>query len=469
MSALLAITTYGLTRQNLLKQREDGAVTRAFTNAVSVKGQLRNASNDTKTIEGVISSLPTPDGAEPVIRYRGNWYEKTVSFGQDALPVSLRSTVANGSPARMRYQHMGQTYFAVGVPLPTVRAEYFEGVSLIEVQNTLRTLGIVLAGASVITTLAGGALGWWASRRALAPLLDVGAAAEAIAGGRLDTRLVVGQDPDLDVLAVPFNHMAQALEDRVSRDARFASEVSHELRSPLMTLAASIEVLENSRGELPERAQTALDLLAADVDRFQQLVEDLLEISRFDAGAIQLHLEDVLVVEMVIQAVQVLGGGGIPVHYDNDAVSVIVRVDKRRFARVLANLLDNADKYAGGASDVTIDLIGEVVQIAIEDLGNGVPEAERLVIFDRFSRGSESGKRASDSGVGLGLALVDEHVRLHGGQVWVEDRRDGRSGARFVVELPVVPLPSADDAEALREVVTETPDSSILPEETTVP
>ncbi len=147
---------------------------------------------------------------------------------------------------------------------------------------------------------------------ALRPLLDVGAAAEAIAGGRLDTRLTVGDDPDLDVLAVPFNHMAQALEDRIDRDARFASEVSHELRSPLMTLAASVEVLENSRDEMPERAQTALDLLSADVDRFQQLVEDLLEISRFDAGAIKLHLEEVLVAEMVIQAVSVLGGGGVP-------------------------------------------------------------------------------------------------------------------------------------------------------------
>ena len=99
-----------------------------------------------------------------------------------------------------------------------------------------------------------------------------------------------------------------------------------------------------------------------------------------------------------------------------------MRVDKRRFARVLANLLDNADKYAGGATDVTIELLGDVVQIAVEDEGNGVAEAEREVIFDRFSRGSEGGNRASDSGVGLGLALVDEHMRLHGGRVWVEGR-----------------------------------------------
>ena len=284
-------------------------------------------------------------------------------------------------------------------------------------------------------------------------------AAEAIAGGRLDTRLTVGDDPDLDVLAVPFNHMAQALEDRIDRDARFASEVSHELRSPLMTLAASVEVLENSREEIPDRAQTALDLLSADVDRFQQLVEDLLEISRFDAGAIKLHFEEVAVTEMVIQAVSVLGGSGVPVRYDEDVSSVVVRVDKRRFARVLANLLDNAAKYAGGATDVTIDVVDDRVQIAVSDEGPGVVQAERELIFDRFSRGSVSGKRASDSGVGLGLALVDEHMRLHGGRVWVEGRRDGAPGARFVVELPIVAVPGGEEQPPEHESVPETPDS----------
>ena len=88
----------------------------------------------------------------------------------------------------------------------------------------------------------------------------------------------------------------------------------------------------------------------------------------------------------------------------------------------------------------------EVVRIAIEDAGHGVPEGERDVIFDRFSRGTEGGNRGADTGVGLGLALVDEHVRLHGGRVWVEERHDGRAGARFVVELPVVPEPP-DEAE----------------------
>jgi two-component system sensor histidine kinase MtrB len=146
-----------------------------------------------------------------------------------------------------------------------------------------------------------------------------------------------------------------------------------------------------------------------------------------------------------------------------------VRVDKRRFARVLANLLDNADKYAGGATDVVIVVLGDVAQIAVQDQGNGVAEAEREVIFDRFSRGSEGGNRASDSGVGLGLALVDEHMRLHGGRVWVESRRDGQSGARFVVELPIVPLDPIDDDLPL-EAAPETPDGAgPIPDQTLIP
>ena len=254
----------------------------------------------------------------------------------------------------------------------------------------------------------------------------------------------MGGDPDLDLIANPFNEMAEALEGRIERDARFASEVSHELRSPLMTLAATVEVLENSRSDLPERAQRALVLLSSDVGRLRQLVEDLLEISRFDVGAVKLHLEEVNAAEMVMQAVSVLGGGGVPVRYEAGVEDVVVRADKRRIGRVVANLLDNAERYAGGATSVTVEQIGQHVQIAVEDRGNGVPEDERTIIFDRFSRGSEGGNRAADTGVGLGLALCDEHVRLHGGRVWVEDRRDHESGARFVVSLPVVE--SAEDA-----------------------
>jgi signal transduction histidine kinase len=115
-----------------------------------------------------------------------------------------------------------------------------------------------------------------------------------------------------------------------------------------------------------------------------------------------------------------------------------VDADKRRLVRVIANLLDNAARYGGGATSVSLRRVDEGVQVAVEDEGPGIPPDERELVFSRFARGGGAGRRGSGDGVGLGLALVAEHVRLHGGRVWVEDRPDGKEGARFVVELPVL-------------------------------
>jgi signal transduction histidine kinase len=203
-----------------------------------------------------------------------------------------------------------------------------------------------------------------------------------------------------------------------------------------MTLAASIEVLQNQRSDMPERAKAALDLMDADIKRFRQLVEDLLEISRFDAGVMYLDLEEVRVDELVIQAVTNSTDVDVPVDIDADLAGVVVKADKRRLSRVIANLLDNATKYGKGASRVELRKVGASVLIAVEDDGPGVPPADREAIFFRFNRGTSAGHRRDILGVGLGLALVAEHIRLHGGSVWVEDRPGGHPGARFVIELP---------------------------------
>ena len=295
-------------------------------------------------------------------------------------------------------------------------------------------------------------------------MADAAQAAKAIAGGHLDTRLPPTDDPDLGVLASSFNDMASALQVRIERDARFASDVSHELRSPLMTLSASVEVMEARRDEMPERAQAALDLLTGDVSRFQGLVEDLLEISRFDAGAIRLHLEDLSVAEFVRHAVAVSAAPDTPVTVDASGPSrPLIRGDRRRLARVIANLVDNARAYGGGDLEVSItdaNLPDEPlthVQIAVEDHGPGVPDEERALIFERFARGVTAGRRSGSEGAGLGLALVDEHVRLHGGRVWVEDRSDGEPGARFVIELPAFVAPVDDDEPEAADAAGATP------------
>jgi signal transduction histidine kinase len=223
-----------------------------------------------------------------------------------------------------------------------------------------------------------------------------------------------------------------------------------------MTLSASLEVLQNSRQQLSERAQTALDLLESDIERFQQLVEDLLEISRFDAGAVQLDLQQTRLADLVQQAVTSIVGERVAAVVEPEAAKVEVNVDRRRIGQVLANLLDNAERYANGATAVVVSAAPGVARVAVEDEGPGVPVEERTVIFDRFSRGSAGGKRGDDLGTGLGLSLVAEHINLHGGRVWVEERLDGRPGARFVVELPVaLPREPEVDEEHVEVLVTD--------------
>ena len=243
--------------------------------------------------------------------------------------------------------------------------------------------------------------------------------------------------------------MTAALQARIERDERFASNVSHELRSPLMTLSASISVLESRRDEMPDVAQRALELLIADVERFRRLVEDLLEISRFDAGAARLDLSHIHLAEFLGRLIAGSRTPEVPLLVSPRDADLVIPADKRRLAQVVTNLLDNAAKYAGGATAVSFRPIGDHVHIVVDDAGPGISEDDRERIFDRFSRGgSDAGRRESATGVGLGLSLVAEHVGLHGGRVWVTDRPDGEPGARFVVELPSQ-VPGFDEEEDL--------------------
>ena len=352
--------------------------------------------------------------------------------------MSLQTTAIEGNAGRIVTSIDDEPFIVYGIPLQGFdNVIYFEALPLTGVEDTLVTLQFVLLGGGLIVTLLAGVAGIGVANSAVAPLTKVSRAAEAIAGGRLDTRLDPEGDEDLELFAASFNEMAGALEERIQRDARFASEVSHELRSPLMTLTASAEVLDNAREEMPERSQTALDLLVSDITRFRTLVEDLLEISRFDVGAADLQADPLLFSEFVRAAVQLASSRDIEIVVEEDAENAIVVAEKRRLARVVANLLDNAEKYGGGATHVHVSCTPSSVLMAVEDEGSGVPKDERFVIFDRFSRGGAGGRRGYDTGVGLGLSLVAEHVNLHNGRVWVEDRLDGESGARFVVELPL--------------------------------
>lgn len=441
LAAFLAAVAYGFTRSSVVTQRDRAGVEQAYRNAQIAQNELNTS---TPSPEAAVARLRSLGVASFAINYRGTWTASSARSSPESIPVSLQARVVDdGVPARLITRVDGEPLLVIGIPLTVTTAAYFEFVPLDDASNTLDSVRLSLLFAAFITTLAGALLGVVIASRAVRPLGEAAQAAKAIAGGRLDTRLAPTEDLDLMVLSNAFNDMAAALQARVERDARFASDVSHELRSPLMTLAASVEVMKSRREEMPERAQAALDLLAADVGRFQGLVEDLLEISRFDAGAIRLNLDELAVGEFVRQAVAVSSMPEVPVDVSERAERVLISGDRRRLARVVANLIDNARLHGSGdGTRVTVaepDGEGEPlghIRIAVEDCGPGVQPSERELIFERFARGGVAGRRAATEGAGLGLALVDEHVRMHGGRAWVEDRADGEPGARFVIELP---------------------------------
>ncbi|MDE0216374.1 MAG: HAMP domain-containing sensor histidine kinase [bacterium] len=436
LSGLLSVTVFALTRQNLLNGRENDALATVGFNASVVNRRL-NPDIESEALQNLISTLATPEGSRPVLRVGGDWFQQSFEFESGDIDERLRRTVEGGRPAQMRYRVRGKPFFVVGIPIPDRNASYFEATPLDEIEDTLGSLGIILASAGGGVTLASAGVGFWASRRLLRPLVSIGEAAQSIARGDLSTRLDAGAARELVALTDSFNDMVGALQSRIAQDERFASEVSHELRSPLMTLSASVEVMNTRRAELPERARTALDLLTEDVNRFEHLVEDLLEISRFDVGTAELDLDVFNLLEFVENAVSATSPVAIPILCDPATARMRVQADKRRLMQVIDNLLNNAHKYARGATGIVLRHWGKNIEIIVEDAGPGVADDERERIFDRFSRGREAGERGASTGVGLGLALVAEHVRLHQGRVWCEGRFDGVSGTRFVVHLPI--------------------------------
>jgi signal transduction histidine kinase len=288
LSTFLAAVAYSFTRSSLLNQRERTSTAQAYRNASVAEREIVTGTTSVNTI---IDRLQQVGVSQAAINVDGVWGSPSAKFTSDLIPAAMQVRVINDRvPSKMIVVFDKVPTLVIGIPLEGSNAAYFEFADIADANATLRNVGLSLLFGGVITTVAGAVTGLLAAKRAIRPLGDAAQAAKAIAGGRLDTRLENTDDHDLQLLSTAFNDMAEALQNRVERDARFASDVSHELRSPLMTLAASVEVMQARRDDMPERAQAALDLLVGDVARFQGLVEDLLEISRFDAGAIRLHL-----------------------------------------------------------------------------------------------------------------------------------------------------------------------------------
>ena len=440
VSVGLTALTYSLARNYLQGQLDGSARRQAIVNVRTLRDELRRTDPD---IRRAMAGLPVEKDSYALLESAGRWYTagSSAPFGvpvlvggepaPDAVPTSLDTLVAGGGFGRQRFDRQGVPFLAVGLRVPEGDLHYFEVTSMASIERTLSVVGTSLIIAASVTALAAAGVGWWASRRLLRPLSRVAAAAGQLASGGLDTRLEVEPDPDLGQLTRSFNEMADAVQSRIERETRFASDVSHELRSPITALTAAIEVLDRGRDDLPDRGRQALDVVVNQVRRFDQMVLDLLEISRLDAGRADVHIEPLLLGPFIAKVSGRYGFEALPVVVDHRWFDRPVAADRRRLERVVANLLLNAQHHGGGPVRVAVEHIdAATVHLVVEDAGPGVDPSERTRIFERFSRGTAARHRV---GTGLGLALVAEQARLQGGRVWVEERPGG--GARFVMEL----------------------------------
>ncbi len=434
---VLIVVTYGFARNNLIDERTSSATQQAFTNAADVAAELDRALLDPGARIGVFfeDELRTEPNGFAVLSSTDPEADRTGTDNRltiNDFPAELTNEVRNEG-AGVQYTTIdGDDYVAVGVYIRRHNTGYYEAFPANSIRTTLTALLTALGLGGLGTMLLATLFGYSTSRRLLRPLSRVADAAGDIATGGLDTRLDGESDPDLDRLAKSFNEMADAVQTRLEREARFASDVSHELRSPITALTAAVEVLDAKRDDIPERTRQALDIVVSQVRRFDSMVIDLLELSRIDAGATDVNVERLDIIDLTHRVAARFGSPDIDVDVD-DRTPREIDVDKVRFERVLGNLIENANHHGGGVVRLEVaPTRNKMMRFAVEDGGPGVAQSERDRIFERFARGSAARHRI---GTGLGLALVAEHSAALGGATWVEERPGG--GARFVFEIPM--------------------------------
>jgi signal transduction histidine kinase len=436
----LSIVTFASTRSYLLSQRSEVAKRQAFNNAQLVRTLYAENPAD---VDQLIANIRSERGGYAVLHLDASdteseyfYAQEPLRFTQSNLPQELVTKTLQGGTGRQRFTFDSNPYEAIGVSIPSINAQYFEAFPLADVATTLGTIQTTLLIGVILITVAAAFLGSTTSKNVLRPLLRVTGAADEIATGGLDTRLEVEKDPDLEKLVTSFNDMADAVQQRIEREQRFASDVSHELRSPVTALGAAVDVLISKREEFSDRNKEAIDILASQVKRFDRTVVDLLELSRLDAGAGEDNIDSVHLVDLVTRIMsrhgfdQVELVQTIPKLQNSGDLDDAVMLDRRRVERILLNLLENARDHGGGATRVSLSCIDNYFVLSVEDSGQGIALSERSRIFERFARGTAA--RLS-TGSGLGLAIVQEHARSLGGNAHVENSPTG--GAKFVVTI----------------------------------
>lgn len=428
---ILSVVTFAATRNYLLDKATSSAKSQAIANAQLVRSLVGTARSDAGE---VVTNLRTETGGYAVLHLGTEdlfYAQAPLRFTQSNLPASFVSNAIRGVSGVQRVDFNDRPFEAVAVAIPAIDATYFEVFPINDVSDTLGTIRSTLVAAVIGITIVAGLIGYLLSGNVLLPLRRVTAAAKTIAEGALGTRLEDERDPDLQRLVTSFNGMADAVQERIEREERFASDVSHELRSPITSLGAAVDVLQGRADELSDRNRQALEIIVAQVRRFDRTVLDLLELSRLDARAGQDQLEELHLTSLVERIAARHGYEGVLVVSDLGGDDLVL-VDKRRIERVLVNLLDNARDHAGGASEILLSTNDDHdLLLIVDDNGPGIGVSERLRIFERFARGTAS---RNSVGSGLGLAIVSEHASAIGGRAYVDTSPSG--GARFVVTIP---------------------------------
>ncbi|WP_276587216.1 ATP-binding protein [Amycolatopsis iheyensis] len=361
----------------------------------------------------------------------------------DDVPAELRQAVSVSTNTQFqRVDLHGFPMFFVGIPVqagdqPTGLVVY-AAATLGDQQAAIDDLARQAWLYSALALPFAVAVALLAARQVLRPVRALNTAASQLGRGRLDVRLRVKGSDELAQLVTTFNNTAAELERTVGTlrameaDARrFVADVSHELRTPLAAMNAVTDVLDEDAGQLPPDTAVAARLVSAETRRLTRLVQDLIEISRFDAGRAELRRENLDVAAAVTDSLTARGWApGEDVVADLPA-GITAALDRRRVDLVVANLVGNALRHGAPPVEVVLRAVRGEVVLTVTDHGPGIPEEMLSRVFDRFAKADTA--RARSEGSGLGLSIARENARLHGGDIVAVNTG---TGARFELRLP---------------------------------
>ena len=390
----------------------------------------------------------------PVVRPVKNNYERTSNLlSTKSIPEAFRTKVRTSTGlqwSRTKIIFLGGEQvngIAVGgiVEIPnsgTYELYFLYGLTSQENTLTLIRNALWFTGLALIFLI--GLVTWLVIRQVVIPVREAAEIAEQLSAGDLGRRMEVHGENEIARLGISFNEMALSMQQQISRlenlsrlQQRFVSDVSHELRTPLTTIRMASEVIHASRSSFSTKVSRSAELLIAQIDRFERLLADLLEVSRFDAEAAVMVVEPIDIVQLLRRTVDYLHPSReriINIH--SDAEIILVDADTRRIERIFRNLITNAiDHCEDKPVDITIVESEDAVAVGVRDYGVGFQEKDSHRLFDRFWRADPARARVR-GGTGLGLSIALEDAKLHHGtlEAWGRLRR----GAHFVLTIPKV-------------------------------